>query len=687
MEYRFYLYHQDVGKYTRIKDPEGWDGLGRTIKRYGIDNRVGQKWHGLFYEYSAKVSFIKDGKNFIQGYYNTYGVEQEMLLKIETRNTTTNKFETEYIGRLALATIKIGEISVDVAIENTGFIQLLKNSLDIKVPLTGLVSTTLHSKVLRREFDRALDLTAHDITPSGSGTYYHLFSFQNPTIDEIELRVDYAGSQISSIAPVPALKYVWKVKEAGNYTFTFDINMKRSGTVATGNSKVYLVYGKPGAYTTNQIGSTVTWINLVQLMQMSETTSAIPLVVGDEVYIYAEHTHTGNAHDIYEDYYVDPVTLKSTINVIADTQEPSSSASVSMVYEAFSQVITGITGGSVPFYSSYFGRTENGYGSDGAGSLRSITNGYQIRGINKSVYCTLRELVDTFAGIDGIGFGIEKVNGKERVRVEPLTHWYPAKRAMRLPWVKDIEKEVENDLVFNQMEVGPAQWANEKINNLDEFNAKREWTMPVTQVKNLLDLKIPYLTSGYSIEFTRRECDKPTTDSRYDEHNFVIQMKRSGGGFVPAKDEAFSSVGGVISPETSYNLELSPRRCLARNGRLIRAGLEKLEAQSIRFAFGEANTSMTTTLTGGTGIAENSNILVSTLDAPLFVAEVYNVRTKLSKAQMDVLKVTNTSADENMYGYIEFSKTDKDFKRGYVLEVRPASDSNEVNLKLLRAKI
>lgn len=687
MEYRFYLYHQDVGKYTRIKDPEGWDGLGRTIKRFGIDNEVGQKWHGIFYEYTAKVSFIKDGKNFIQGFYNTYFIEQDILLKIEKRNSTTRKFETEYIGRLDLSTLKLGEITADVVIENIGFIQKVKNGMDIPVALTSPITTTLHSKVLRREFDRALDLTAHDTTPASAGTYYHLFSFQNPEVDEIELRVDYAGSQISSTDPVPALKYVWKIKEAGNYTFTFAINMKRSGTVATGDTKVYLAYGKPGAYTTNQIGSTVTWINSVQLMQFSETVSTVPLVVGDEVYVYAVHTQSStDVHDIYEDYYVDPVTFKSTINVIGDTQEPESEAQGVMVYEAFSQVVQAITGQS-GFYSEHLGKTENGYGSDGAGSLRMITNGYQIRGINKSIYCTLRELIDTFAGIDGIGLGIEKVNGRERVRVEPLTYWYQAAKMMRLDYVKDIEKEVEKDLIFNQMEVGPTHWANEKINNLDEFNAKRSWTMPITQVKNLLDLKIPYITSGYSIEFTRREKDKPTTDSRYDSNNFVIQMKRIEGGFAPAKDEAFSSVTGVISPETCYNLELSPRRCLARNGRLIRAGLYKREDQNISFAAGDANTGMSSTLTGGSGVGENSSILVSTLDVPLFLPEVYYVRAKLTKAQMDLLGVTDMSADQNIFQYIEFSKTNSDYKRGYVLEARPASNSNEVNLKLLRARL
>lgn len=698
MEYRFYLYHQDVGKYTRITDPEGWDGLGRTIKRYGIDNLIGQKWHGLFYEYSAKVKFIKDGANFIQGFYELYGIEQDILVKIETRNPTTLKFEEEYVGRLDLSSYKRTTLFAECKIENTGFIQKIKNAMDVKVELTDPITITLHSKVLRRVFRQA---GAGLVTQTqGPGTYYFMLgttlygatdTMQALYTDEISERFDYP-TQAATGSPVTDKKYRFKIKEGGDYNFKYNIGYTITDNGA--NSRNWsvqwkLVHGTDGSYTTVNIGAVHTATGATSIGGSRSLETDIALAKGDEVYLFAEVIITGgpsssmsflaNSNSIPSEEYFEIIT--------ADTQIEESDANVVMVDDAFSQVIESITGKANSFYSDHYGRTDStpAYSSDGEGSLRCVTNGYQIRTIDKSIHCTLRDLITTFAGIDGIGLGIESIDGVERVRVEPITYWYQTKKMMSLSFVKDIDKEVEKDLIFNQVEAGPTLWKNEKINNLDEFNTKAEWTLPITQVKNLLDLKIPYITGGYPIEFTRREKNEPTKDSRYDDSNFVIQLKRIEGGFAPAKDEGFTTVENVISPSTSYNLLLSPARCFRRNGRLIRASLYKQASQSVVFTFGEANKTLNTQYTAEAAVLENADLIATELDDALFVPEVYTVRAKLTREQLDTLNVTDVTADNNIFQYIEFSKTDKDYKRGYVLEARPASNSNEVVMKLLKA--
>lgn len=700
-EYRFFLFHKDIGQWTRIKDPKGWDGLGRTIKRFGIGNSVGQKWHGLFYEYTAKVGFIKDGKDFITAFYNTYGVEQELLLRIDRRNELTRKFETEYTGRLGLATLKIKATEVEVAVENTGFIQRVKNGLDVKVSMANPITSTFHSKVIRRESRVKADKTIADffVAQPSAGILYLIFPWSENEVDELD--TFFYPIQLQEKPPWEELKYHLLAKEDGDYKINLhlELGIQQVGEAITSFAVTwFLKTGKPGSYTTTQIGSNIT--GSVFAYETRELVDhEVTLAKGDEVYVYGHYSWVGgfgtssprivtyNSHTGGVATVPAPADKFSQATVLADTTVPPSDVEVVMVHEAFEQVLQGLTGQAGSFYSEYFGRTENGYASDGAGSLRAITNGYRLRGLPNDFTCTLRDLVDTFAGIDGIGLGIERVNGTERVRVEPLTFWYPAKRAMRLSFIKDIEKEVEPDLLFNQIEVGPEKWQNEDINNLDEFNAKREWTTPITQVKNLLDLKIPYITSGFSIEYTRRASAENTTDSRWDEENFVIQMIRSGGGFVPARDEAFSAVTGVLSPETSYNLLLSPRRALEQNGRLIRAGLARMKDMKIAFAAGSANVGMSSTLIGGQALAESQDITISTLPQQLWEAEVYLIRAKLSAAQMGVLATTDMAAAENVFGFVEFSKTDQDYKRGFILEARPSSTSNEVEIKLLRATL
>lgn len=679
IEYRFSLFHKDVGNWTRVTDPIGWDGLGRTMKRYGINSSVGQKWHGIFFEYTANVGFIKDGARFIQTYYEQYGIEQDILLRIETRNPSTRKFEDEFIGLLDLSSYERTSTQVNVTIENIGPLQKIKNALDVKVQMKNLSTTIFHSKILRLEFDRGLDLAASANTPAAPGTYYQIFALTYPNIDEIDTRVEYYNSQISDIEPVGALKYMFKIREGGTYKFTFDINLKREGVVASGSTAMYFVYGRPGTYTTQLVDDSEVWSGLVQLLSFDGIINNVSLNVGDEVYFFARHVQSGSdSNTIYEDFYNDPITLRSVINVIGDTSVPESEVDYILAKDAFSQVVESISGGKVQFASYYL--------TFGPGRLKAITNGFLIRGIEKPLYCSLGDLVDTFAGIDGLGFGFEVVNGATTLRAEPIDYWFTDKRLMRLPFIKDIKKEVISDLIFNQIEGGPTKWANEKINNLDEFNARREWTNPISKVKNLLDLKIPYITSGYSVEFTRRERDRRTKDTRYDHDNFVIQMfQPEEGPIVPAKDEAFENVGGILSPETSYNLELSPKRCLLRNGRLISSGLHKQGDQAIAFSFGEANTGMFSALIGEEGFFENSEISVSDLVKPVFLPEAYRIRARLTTEQKQLLKITDPSANPNVFGFIEFSKTDQNFKRGYILEAKPKSDSNEIELVLIRA--
>jgi hypothetical protein len=51
------------------------------------------------------------------------------------------------------------------------------------------------------------------------------------------------------------------------------------------------------------------------------------------------------------------------------------------------------------------------------------------------------------------------------------------------------------------------------------------------------------------------------------------------------------------------------------------------------------------------------------------------------------LNETDSAADENAYGFVEFSKSDKSHVRGYLLSASLGADSNEVILDLMKANI
>ena len=139
----------------------------------------------------------------------------------------------------------------------------------------------------------------------------------------------------------------------------------------------------------------------------------------------------------------------------------------------------------------------------------------------------------------------------------------------------DYEERTAKEFNYNTIELGFNKWADEQVNNLDEFATKHQYSTGLKSVKKKFSAISPYIASAYLIEFIRREqyADLPTKDNENDEENFFISMRRFMGSFVPEKDEMLDSSSNVFSPETSYNLRYSVKRSLIRYIEFLRGFL------------------------------------------------------------------------------------------------------------------
>jgi hypothetical protein len=102
----------------------------------------------------------------------------------------------------------------------------------------------------------------------------------------------------------------------------------------------------------------------------------------------------------------------------------------------------------------------------------------------------------------------------------------------------------------------------------------------------------------YSLELTRRK-GVSTYDSDYDKDNFIVCTGRGVDGSgdpnelnVAEKDENFDSITNVLSPETAYNLRISPGRNALRHVKTISGSIQKFTSRPIRFTYGEGNYTM-----------------------------------------------------------------------------------------------
>lgn len=695
---RFYLYHPDLDRPQRLKyDPVGWDTLGKTIKR-------DLKWHGVFFEYTPKLKFIKDGKNLVHYFYEKYGIEAELLLLIDKYNKTTRKYERDYEGRLNLTDLELSDLYAECNVEQTGFLQKLKNRQDVKVDLKSLltkegktiaananetVDVELHSKVIRKTFRSVYNADTETILGPEDTTFYIHFPLEPTELSEVAEFIDYEY-QLSTLNPVTVKKYNWKFTEAAAHHFILNLHFKISlisgvASLDINDTEWFFVYGKEGSYTTVSLG---TFDNpLPERYSTGEPIydAVLNLLPGDEVYIYA--TYRFHYESVSGDANIKLEKLSNfSVEINSETVTPATTAPLFLKHEALARIIESITDEADSFRSGYYGRTDSeptAYAADGEGSLRGIASGKIIRGFpfaSNTTHASLKDAMETCMAIDGVGMGVEKDGIKQRVRVEKLVYFYSPERVAQFPYVKDIRKNVADDFIFNELEAGYDKWSNEEINNLDEFNTRREFLLPITQVKKRLVLKSPFIASGYTIEFLRRDpyTEGTTKDNDRDNDVFVIQLRRESGELVTDKDEDFAELNNLISPETVYNAKLSVMRNIKRNGPLIRSGLYHQDDKHIDLAFGEGNTTFSSRLNSESAVVSETSIAVGALGQALWRPEIYSFKHKPTRMQMEAITA-------NPYGIIEFSKTNKDWKKGYLIELSPDAKSGLANFRLLRA--
>lgn len=698
--FQFYLYHPDLGRPQRIKnDPVGWDTLGKSIVR-------DPKWHGVFFEYTPKLKFVKDGKSVVQYFFDKYDVEANVILIIKKYDLPSRTYLLDYMGKLNYTTYKVSDLFAEVNVEQTGFIQKLKNRQDTKINLLSLltqeekviapndnetVAVELHSKVIQKTFRSVYNTDTATISSPEDTDFYIHFTLEPSELNEVDEFFDYAY-QVSTVNPVTAKKYTWKFTEAAIHHFILNLHFKISllsgvASLDINDTEWFFVYGREGAYTTVSLGAFEN--PLPERYSTGEPLydAVHNLLPGDEVYIYATYRFhfesvSGNANIKLEKLPNFSVVLNS------ETVTPATTVPLFLKHEAFARIVESITDEPDSFRSNHYGRTDSeptAYDEDGEGSLRGMANGSTIRGFpiaERPMHTSFKDLLENCMSIDGVGLGIVTEGNKQRAIVEPLSFFYNTNRVAQFPFVKDIDKEVAEEYYANELEAGSEKWNNEFSNNLDEFNTRREFSLPITQIKKRIMLRTSYSLSGYTIEFLRRDryIDGSNKDNDRDNDNFIIQLRRDGGNLVTDKDEDFAELNNIFSPETVYNAKLSVMRNIKRNGSMIRGGLPLRDDYEIKLTFGEGNTAFTSRLNTETEVVDENRIAVSKLKKALWIPHVYGFKHNPTRAQLAAI-------DADPYGIIEFSKTNRDWKRGWLLKTTPDPKSGLRDFRLLRANV
>lgn len=281
---------------------------------------------------------------------------------------------------------------------------------------------------------------------------------------------------------------------------------------------------------------------------------------------------------------------------------------------------------------------------------------------------SLKEFFEHLLAADNVTWGIERTGNKEILRVEHINYFLKRNIETVLPNKVDLKTVPATDFIYSSVTVGfDTDLDYEEVVGLDETNGKSTWTTPVNKTDNSYELLSPYRMDSNGAELARRTPyeTNPTKDTSYDKDIFVFDAYLDVSVYKVRKSNLdFSSVTGLITPDSSYNLRYTPAQLFKKHSNFFLGGFRKVQG-NLLFASGEGNTKLETVSLGVNPVTlnESQDFTKAELLNPFFNGEIYEFYHEVTN---DILKQINA----NFYSLFEFTTSEGETKRGFLYSVK-----------------
>lgn len=135
--------------------------------------------------------------------------------------------------------------------------------------------------------------------------------------------------------------------------------------------------------------------------------------------------------------------------------------------------------------------------------------------------------------------------------------------------INDYEFSVNDSLIYSSVKVGYDKEDYDSINGRDEFRFTNEFSTGLNLRDNTLSLISPYRADAYGIEFLVQKRGEDTTDNDSDNDVFFVSCDQDGVNLKLYRAYTPSQLSGLLSPETMFNFQYSPRFMLEANKKYI----------------------------------------------------------------------------------------------------------------------
>jgi hypothetical protein len=671
-KFKFVLYNTSKGSLTLKNIPDGW-----------LENEVEYKrdalYLGVFRSISvSELTFYKEGRNYIQNVYELQGVDAEILVSIYRLNAASGEYVQYHVGKIDLATYKINEIGVSVQMIDNSFTEKFKNRDDVLINLfstetidgTALppindINTVLfldtafnyNANWANDDADPTIE-PAHPIpmTLTGASDFTEA---QSQDVDSDE-QIYSNGFFVTNTAPrtlvlTGTLDWVSvSPTSIGIKLYIYDNNNSIKSHIGI-DSQI----GTSGQFIINEtfdllVGESVVFVGVCPSNSFSWTSTAVNL----------NETYAGTPEkEVYGLTYFD--ALMRSIEIITNNNTELNT-------------LNGII--STPAFA-----LDERCGYDGD-YLGFILRGIYLREGSPWQYPLSFKFRDLFSSLQTVyNIGLQ-INDSNVIVIDNYSTFFDSNVILDISGSirqSDIEKSYLPDWAYNAVSIGYSKYDYEnKPGSLSEFNTKLDYSCPISAVKNQYQRIAPFRADNTGIQKLLNSTDAISVNSADisgDDDIFMVDsiISKRRDFFYARRDDGFTEIGGTIYANKSYNLLLSPGRCLRRHGNFIRPALEQKLNNYIRWQSTTSNTELFTKYGSETStMYENADIMVNDLYTPLWYPEAYNVEVNLNYA--DKLAI-----DLNKHGLIKLGES----KYGWILELKTNSDNGMAKMKLLRANL
>nr|DAV79134.1 MAG TPA: hypothetical protein [Caudoviricetes sp.] len=210
--------------------------------------------------------------------------------------------------------------------------------------------------------------------------------------------------------------------------------------------------------------------------------------------------------------------------------------------------------------------------------------------------------------------------------------------------INDYELAVNDSLIYSSVKVGYDKQDYDSVNGRDEFRFTNEFSTGLKLTDNTLSLISPYRADAYGIEFLVQKRGEDTTDNDSDNDVFFVECDNSVPVDQPLllyRPYSAAQLSGLLSPDTMFNLNYSPRFMLEANKKYIGACTGIL-----KFASSNGNSDVSID-----GVGETDDLLIP---ERLFTVGEVNIKTSDLDVPSDLTGLVRfTNQGETITGYIK----------------------------------